>query len=126
MRRDQYMTIEIKVGPPVIIISQGRTFMVTDQRGYINTGTDQGIYAIDTRFVSFYHLYINRVPWTLINSNQLTFYASRIHLTNPAIKTDGGPLLANSLGLTVNRTVSEGIHEEFEIVNYSGKKVIFV
>ena len=120
------MTIEIKVGPPVIIISQGRTFMVTDQRGYINTGTDQGIYAIDTRFVSFYHLYINRVPWTLINSNQLTFYASRIHLTNPAIKTDGGPLLANSLGLTVNRTVSEGIHEEFEIVNYSGKKVIFV
>jgi len=26
------MPIEIKVGPPVITISQGRTFMVTDQR----------------------------------------------------------------------------------------------
>ena len=120
------MTIEIKVGPPVITISQGRTFMVTDHRGFVNTDSDQGVYAIDTRFISYYHLYINRVPWNLINSNQLTFYASRIHLTNPKINTEGGELVANTLGLTVNRTVSEGIHEEFSIVNYSGKKVKFV
>ena len=120
------MTIEIKVGPPVITISQGRTFMVTDHRGFVNTNTDQGVYAIDTRFISYYHLYINRVPWNLINSNQLTFYASRIHLTNPKINTEGGELKANTLGLTLNRTVSEGIHEEFSIVNYSGEKVKFV
>ena len=30
------MTIEIKVGPPVITINQGSTFMVTDQRGEID------------------------------------------------------------------------------------------
>lgn len=56
------MTIEIKVGPPVITISQGRTFMVTDKHGYINMDSNQGIYADDTRFVSFYKIYINRVP----------------------------------------------------------------
>lgn len=115
------MTSEIKVGPPVITISQGRTFMVTDRDGYINTDSDEGIYAIDTRFVSFYYLYINRVPWQVINSNQLTFYAARIHLTNPTLKTEGGVIEANTLGLIVNRTVSEGIHEEFELTNYSGK-----
>lgn len=120
------MTIEIKVGPPVITISQGRTFMVTDRKGFVNTDSDQGVYAIDTRFISFYHIYINRVPWNLINSNQLTFYASRIHLTNPKVDTEGGVLPADTLGLTVNRTVSEGIHEEFSIVNYSGHKVKFV
>ena len=120
------MTIEIKVGPPVITISQGRTFMVTDQRGFINTDSDEGVYAIDTRFVSFYHIFINRVPWVVINSSQLSFYASRFHLTNVKINTEGGEIAANSLGLTLNRTVSEGIHEEFEIVNYSGKKVVFV
>ncbi len=120
------MTIEIKVGPPVITISQGRTFMVTDQRGFINTDSDEGVYAIDTRFVRFYHIFINRVPWRLINSSQLSFYASRLHLTNPGINTEGGPLKADMLGLTVNRMVSEGIHEEFEIVNYSGMKVKFV
>ncbi|HZS76087.1 MAG TPA: glycogen debranching N-terminal domain-containing protein [Ktedonobacteraceae bacterium] len=120
------MTIEIKVGPPVITISQGRTFMVTDQRGFINTDSDEGVYAIDTRFISFYHIYINRVPWNVINSSQLAFYASRFHLTNPKVNTEGGEIAKDSLGLTLNRTVSEGIHEEFEIVNYSGKKVQFV
>src|SRR5581483_1846562 len=39
---------------------------------------------------------------------------------------EGGVLAAHTLGLTVNRTVSEGLHEEFEIVNYSGGKVLFV
>ena len=120
------MTIEIKVGPPIITISQGRTFMVTDESGYITADSDQGVYAIDTRFISFYQLYINRVPWEVINSSQLTFYASRMHLTNPKIKTEGGVLEAHTLGLTLNRSVSEGVHEEFEIVNYSGKKVSFV
>lgn len=120
------MTIDIKVGPPVITISQGRTFMVTDQNGFVNTNADLGIYAMDTRFISFYHLYINRVPWKLINSNQLTFYAARIHLTNPEVKTEGGVLAKDTLGLTLNRTVSEGIHEEFSIVNYTGMPVKFV
>jgi len=95
------MTIEIKVGPPVITISQGRTFMVTDQRGFINTDSDEGVYAIDTRFVSFYHIFINRVPWVVINSSQLSFYASRFHLTNVKINTEGGEIAANSLGLTL-------------------------
>ncbi|MDQ6659965.1 MAG: amylo-alpha-1,6-glucosidase [Chloroflexota bacterium] len=120
------MTIEIKVGPPVITVSQGRTFMVTDQGGYINTDSDQGVYAIDTRFVSFYRLYINRVPWNVINASQLSFYASRFHLTNPIVNIEDGVIDADMLSLTVNRTVSEGIHEDFDIINYAGKKVRFV
>ncbi len=120
------MPIEIKVGPPDITISQGRTFMVTDQRGFINTDSDEGVYDADTRFISFYSIFINRVPWLLINSSQLAFYASRFHLTNAEINTEGGVIKADALGLTINRTVSEGIHEEFEIVNYSGEKVTFV
>ena len=120
------MSIEIKVGPPVITISQGRTFMVTDRHGYINTDSDQGVYAIDTRFLSFSRMFINRVPWEVINASSLTFYAARFHLTNPRIMTEGGEIPARSLGLTVNRMVSEGLHEEFEIINYSGKRVLFV
>ncbi len=40
--------------------------------------------------------------------------------------TEGGEIAAHSLGLTVNRTVSAGLHEELEIINYSGSKVLFV
>ncbi len=120
------MPIEIKVGPPDITISQGRTFMVTDQRGFINTDSDEGVYDADTRFISFYSIFINRVPWLVINSSQLAFYASRFHLTNAEINTEGGVIKADALGLTINRAVSEGIHEDFEIVNYSSEKVTFV
>ena len=59
------MPIEIKVAPPGITISQGRTFMVTNSGGEINPQTDEGVFAIDTRFISYYHLFINRVPWVL-------------------------------------------------------------
>src|ERR1700680_3939764 len=120
------MPIEIKVAPPGITISQGRTFMVTNQAGEIRTSSDEGIYAIDTRFISYYRFYINRQGWELVNSSQLSFYAARYHLINPKIDTEEGIIEANTIGLTVNRTVSEGIHEDLDIVNYTNKKISFV
>jgi glycogen debranching enzyme len=120
------MPIEIKVGPPTITISQGRTFMVTTQSGEIQANTDQGVYALDTRFLSAYRLYLNRESLQVVNSSQLSFYASRFHLTNPAIETDGGVLDAQTLRITINRLVSEGIHEDIDIANYTGKAIHFL
>ena len=117
------MPIEIKVAPPGITISQGRTFMVTNSGGEINPETDEGVFAIDTRFISYYHLFINRVPWVLVNSSQLSFYASRTYLTNPKISAEEGNIEANTIGLTVERTIEGGIHEDFYVVNYTGKKI---
>jgi glycogen debranching enzyme len=117
------MPVEIKIAPPVITISQGRTFMVTSLNGEIDPQTDQGVYAIDTRFISSYHLYINREPWVLDNSSQIAFYSSRAYLTNPKINTIDGDIEANTIGLTLDRIVEEGIHEDFYIANYAGKKV---
>lgn len=120
------MNTEIKVGPPVITISQGRTFMVTTRSGMIQAESDEGLYAVDTRFISFYQLYINHAPLNVVNSSQLTFYASRFHLTNPSIKTQGGTIKANTLNVTINRTISDSLHEEFEVINYTGEKVQFL
>lgn len=120
------MPIEIKVTSPGITISQGRTFMVTDEHGEIDANGDEGVYALDTRYISFYRLYINRMSWKLVNSSQVSFYASRIHLTNDPLETEDGPILGNALNLTLNRMVGEGIHEEFEIVNYATHPVRFV
>src|SRR5437764_14565779 len=117
------MPINIKVAPPSITISQGRTFMVTAQSGGIDKHSDQGVFAIDTRFISFYQHYINHKRWVLVNSSQLSFYAARFYLTNPKIRTEYGDLEAHTIGLTINRAVSSGIHEDFDIVNYTGKKI---
>jgi N-terminal domain of (some) glycogen debranching enzymes len=54
------VTTEVRVGPPVLTINQGSTFMVTDERGEIDGESEQGIFSADTRFVSFYQLYINQ------------------------------------------------------------------
>ena len=117
------MPSEIKVSPPGLTISQGRTFMVTGQRGEIEPFTDGGIFAIDTRFVSTYKVFVNREPWQLVNSSQIAFYAARIHLTNPPIHTVEADIPANTLSLTIERTVGEGIHEDFDLINYSGKPI---
>ena len=117
------MPVEIKVVPPGITISQGRTFAVTDERGEIRPETDEGIFSIDTRFISYYQLFINRQPWKLVTSSPLSFYAARMHLTNPTFPTDEGEIPENSLRLTVDRMVEEGIHEDFYIANYSQKHV---
>src|SRR5947209_16651695 len=125
-RKEKGMPIEIQVGPPSITISQGRTFMVTDQRGEIHPQTDAGVYAIDTRFISSYHLYINSEPLVLVNSSQLSFYAARWYLTNPRISTESGDIEANTIDLTIERTVEEGIHEDFYLTNYTGKQISLV
>ncbi|HEX6480228.1 MAG TPA: glycogen debranching N-terminal domain-containing protein [Ktedonobacteraceae bacterium] len=63
------MPIEIKVAPPGITISQGRTFMVANSGGEIKPQTDEGVFAIDTRFISYYQFFINRIPWVLVSSS---------------------------------------------------------
>lgn len=117
------MPAEIKVVPPGITISQGRTFVVTDERGEIRSDTDEGIFAIDTRFISYYQLFVNRQPWKVVTSGPLSFYAARMHLTNPPLVTEDGELPENSLSLTLDRMVEEGIHEDFYLLNRSQKHV---
>jgi glycogen debranching enzyme len=120
------MPVEIKVGPPVITISQGRTFIVSDLLGGISPATAQGVYMNDTRFVSYYALSLNGHPLAVVNSSQVTFYAARFHLTNPQIPLESGALAAQTLHIMLDRTVHDGIHEDLEVANYTGKRVRFV
>ncbi len=113
------MPIEIKVGSSSLTISQDRTFMVTDERGEIDPANEQGVFAGDTRFVSFYKTYINEEHWELLTSSQVSYYAARLHFANPHITTEDGEITAHSLGLTITRTVGDGVHEDLDLFNYS-------
>jgi hypothetical protein len=44
-------------------------------------------------------------------------------MTNPALAIGDGDLAENSLGLTIDRYIEEGVHEDFSVANYSGKKM---
>ena len=53
------MALEVTVGPPVLTINNGHTFLVSELDGTITPASDQGLYSADTRCLSGYQLFIN-------------------------------------------------------------------
>jgi glycogen debranching enzyme len=119
------MPVEISVGPPVLTINQSNTFMVTDLAGGIAADSEQGVFASDTRFVSYYAIFANGRRWIRLTSSPITYYAARIVLTNPAFKTEEGDVPQGTLGLVICRTVGEGIHEDLDVTSYGARPVRF-
>src|SRR5580704_19081501 len=119
------MAIEVTVGPPLVTINQGNTFVVCEPSGCITADTDQGIYSRDTRYVSNYDIFADGERWILQNSGAVTYYAFRAYLTNPRILTEYGEIEPATLSLVFNRTVSDSIHEDFDLHNYGMKRVRF-
>lgn len=119
------MAIEVTVGPPLITINRGETFVLSEPDGCITPYTDQGFYSRDTRYVSNYKIFADGQHWILQNSGALAYYASRAYLTNPRIITEYNEIEPNTLNLVLDRAVSEGIHEDFEIHNFGKQSVRF-
>lgn len=124
------MTDKISVGPPVLTINRGSTFMVTDHGGEIDPDSDQGqgVFADDTRFVSTYRLRVDGASWQRVSAATVNYHTARIYLINPVLHSFDGPptIEAGTLGLRLSRSVDAGIQERFEITNYSQQTVSFV
>jgi glycogen debranching enzyme len=119
------MPIEVSVGPSVLTINQGSTFMVTDLDGQIAAESEQGVFAGDTRLVSYYAISANGEPWVRLTSSATTYYMARIYLTNDVIPTEEGEIPAGTLRLSISRMVGEGIHEDLDVANHSLAPVRF-
>ncbi len=119
------MALEVTVGPPVITINHGNTFLFSELDGSITNASDQGFYSRDTRYISRYQLYIDGKPWTLLNSGAIAYYASRTYLVNPKVTTEHGEISPGTLGCVLSRTVAEALHEDIDIRNYSSKDLRF-
>jgi len=112
------MSIEVTVGPAVLTINHGSTFMVTNPAGEIAAESEQGVFADDTRFLSYYALSANGEPWVLLTSATSTYYAMRVHLTNRRFQTEAAVAEAGTLALVVTRAIAEGIHEDLDVTNH--------
>jgi len=119
------MTFRVEVGPPQISIHQGQTVLVTEEDGQINAPSDKGLYFLDTRMISSWTVYANGEPWELLNGGAISYYASRIFLTNRPLVTEDGTIPPRTLGLTVGRSISRGMHEDLDLTNNSMKQVRF-
>jgi glycogen debranching enzyme len=119
------MTVRITVGRPVLTINKGNTFVVTDHGGEIDPHQAQGVFADDTRFVSSYQLWVNGQRWERLSSAAVSYSYARVFLTNPVLEhlTAGSPLPPGVLGLDIEREIDGGVHEQFDLTNYSMEPV---
>jgi glycogen debranching enzyme len=112
------MPVEIAVGTPLLTINHGATFMVTGLGGEIQADTEQGVFADDTRFVSYYAIFANGTPWQRLSSAATEYYAARLYLSNAVVATEDGHIPAGTLSLVISRTIDDGIHEDLDLVNH--------
>jgi hypothetical protein len=119
------MAFKVQVGPPQISIHQGQTVLITEQDGQINWPSDKGLYFLDTRVVSSWRVYTNGEPWELLNGGAISYYASRIFLTNRSFLTEDGTIRPRTLGFTISRSIGGGMHEDLDITNNSMRPVRF-
>jgi glycogen debranching enzyme len=92
--------------------------MVTDLGGEIAAESEQGVFADDTRFLSYYAIFANGERWVRLSSSPVSYYAARVYLTNPPFSTEEGDVPAGKLGLLISRAVGEGIHEDLDLTNH--------
>jgi glycogen debranching enzyme len=119
------LAFKVQVGPPQIAIHQGRTVLVTEPDGRITGSNEKGLYYFDTRVISNWAIYANGEPWELLNGGAISYHEARIFLTNRTILTESGPVPPRTLGLTISRSISGGMHEDLEITNNNMKPVRF-
>jgi glycogen debranching enzyme len=119
------MSFKVHVGLPQISIHQGQTVLVSEQNGQINWPSEKGLYFLDTRVVSNWAIYANGESWELLNGGPVTYHAARIFLTNRAILTEDGAISPRTVGLTISRWISGGLHEDLDITNNGMKPIRF-
>jgi glycogen debranching enzyme len=119
------MPLKVQVGPPQISIHQGQTFLISEESGRIGWPSDKGLYFFDTRVVSSWAIYANGEPWELLNGGAISYYASRVFLTNRSLRAEKGTIPPRTLGLAVSRWISGGMHEDLDVTNHGKEAVLF-
>ena len=119
------MTFKVQVGPAQIAIHQGQTVLVTDSDGHVSWPSQRGLYFRDTRVISAWAIYANGEPWDLLNGGAIAPHAARIFQTNRLFESEGGPIAARTIGMTIGRHVDGGMHEDIDITNNGQNAVRF-
>ena len=117
------MTLAVPVGPPTITINRDDRVVVCQPNGRIDADEEQGFFARDTRFISAYDLWVNGRRPTLLNSSPIEFFSSRYEFTNPELLDATGTIPRENLSIRLDRTVSGGVHEDYDVVNYARRPV---
>src|SRR5467141_277244 len=105
--------------------------MVSDPDATLEPTGAVGFFARDTRFVSGYSVTINgRVP-LLLDASTIDHFSVRHEFTTPELRLAGTKngaehdiiLEERAIGFRLDRTIFEGIHEDYDLVSYAPQPV---
>ncbi|MDI6817520.1 MAG: glycogen debranching N-terminal domain-containing protein [Actinomycetota bacterium] len=104
-----------------VTISEGMSFLISDELGNIVPDSEDGLYGEDYRYLSRYDLSINGRKPLIMTGRQVDYYSAVHYLQLPQIDD----IDANTVSIARKRFVGNGLHEDIEIVNSSRESVRF-
>ena len=123
----------VTAGPPTVTINHDHQFLVCEPDATMAPQGDVGFFARDTRFVSGYSITINGRAPLLLDASTVDHFSARHEFTTPQIPVGGTSfghseafLPERSVGFRLDRTILEGVHEDYELVNYAPAPVRLV
>jgi glycogen debranching enzyme len=118
--------VPVAVRPSTITINYDHQFVVCEPQATMAPLDDVGFFARDTRFVSGYQVTINGMRPLLLDARNIDHYSVRHEFTTPLLPLSGGPdgeggasLVERAIGFRLERTILEGVHEDYDIVSYA-------
>lgn len=103
-----------------LTILEGSTFCVSDERGDIVEPT-QGLFAHDTRFLSYWRLTVNGEPPLPLSAGRVEYFSAAFFLRNPL----AGGLGHDHLSIARERFVGDGMQEHVVVQNLARERVAF-
>jgi glycogen debranching enzyme len=125
--------VPVIVGPSTITINHNNRFLIAQPDASMAPNDDVGFFAQDTRFVSAYRMTINGREPLLLNASRVEHFSVRHEFTTPELPLGTGALGPSalklpprSIGVRLDRTIREGVHEDYDLVSYAAAPVRLV
>jgi glycogen debranching enzyme len=118
-------------GAPTITINHDHQFMVSEPNATMVPTASVGFFARDTRFVSSYLVTINGRQPLLLDASTIDHFSARHEFTTPELPLagtrDGAEddivLEERKIGFRLDRTIFEGVHEDYDLVSFARQPV---
>lgn len=122
---DAGSVIDVRVGPPVITIHHDEQFVVCRPDSRISRDRNEGYFVSDTRLVADFELRLSGTAPVLLNSSAVQPFSSRFEFINRAIVSGPHRIEEAALQLRVDRSIGGGIHDDYDLTNYTAQVVEF-
>src|SRR2546422_11605549 len=116
----------VTVGPSTLTINHDRQLLISQPNATMAPHEDVGFYARDTRFVSGYNVTINGRAPLLLDAITVEHFSARHEFMTPELPLGPGSgpgadglLPERSIGFRLERTILEGVHEDYDLTNYA-------